>query len=192
MVCGTFDANITINEFFKLFKVSWWRQGIFMQRMSDVSDCVLRVAMKSSELLFVYGKLDPRVRHLVFAVRCWARVHGITSSIPGAWITNFSLTVLVLFFLQLRTQPLLPTLDQLRDLAGRPYLLYTLDSFWMICLIFIPSMICSLYCIQITCKTYFNHACITNSCFVDVFLRPFRSVHYWGEWLHNRQWPKQD
>ncbi|KAB5555680.1 hypothetical protein PHYPO_G00036890 [Pangasianodon hypophthalmus] len=76
-----------------------------------------RVAMKSSELLFVYGKLDARVRHLVFAVRCWARVHGITSSIPGAWITNFSLTVLVLFFLQRRTQPLLPTLDQLRDLA---------------------------------------------------------------------------
>ncbi|KAM9463087.1 poly(A) RNA polymerase, mitochondrial [Clarias gariepinus] len=76
-----------------------------------------RVAMKSSELLYVYGKLDARVRHLVFAVRCWARVHGITSSIPGAWITNFSLTVLVLFFLQRRTQPLLPTLDQLRDLA---------------------------------------------------------------------------
>ncbi|KAF4084959.1 hypothetical protein AMELA_G00111920 [Ameiurus melas] len=39
------------------------------------------------------------------------------SSIPGAWITNFSLTVLVLFFLQRRTHPLLPTLDQLRDLA---------------------------------------------------------------------------
>ncbi|XP_062859760.1 poly(A) RNA polymerase, mitochondrial isoform X2 [Trichomycterus rosablanca] len=77
-----------------------------------------RVAMKSSELLFVYGKLDPRVRYLVFAVRCWARVHGITSSIPGAWITNFSLTVLVLFFLQRRTPPILPTLDQLRDLAG--------------------------------------------------------------------------
>ncbi|TSK14826.1 Poly(A) RNA polymerase, mitochondrial [Bagarius yarrelli] len=76
-----------------------------------------RVAMKSSELLFVYGKLDARVRHLVFAIRCWARVHSITSSIPGAWITNFSLTVLVLFFLQRRTQPMLPTMDQLRDLA---------------------------------------------------------------------------
>ncbi|XP_076855683.1 poly(A) RNA polymerase, mitochondrial [Brachyhypopomus gauderio] len=77
-----------------------------------------RVAMKSSELLFVYGKLDARVRHMVFAVRCWARVHGITSSIPGAWITNFSLTVLVLFFLQRREPAILPTLDQLRDLAG--------------------------------------------------------------------------
>ncbi|XP_066520752.1 poly(A) RNA polymerase, mitochondrial [Hoplias malabaricus] len=77
-----------------------------------------RVAMKSSELLFVYGSLDARVRYLVFTVRCWARVHGITSSIPGAWITNFSLSALVLFFLQQRTPAVLPTLDQLRDLAG--------------------------------------------------------------------------
>ncbi|XP_053198444.1 poly(A) RNA polymerase, mitochondrial [Scomber japonicus] len=77
-----------------------------------------RVAMKSSELLYIYGQLDPRVRCLVFTVRCWARAHGITSSIPGAWISNFSLTVMVLFFLQRRSTPILPTLDHLRDLAG--------------------------------------------------------------------------
>ncbi|KAM9775258.1 poly(A) RNA polymerase, mitochondrial [Syngnathus typhle] len=77
-----------------------------------------RVAMKSSELLYLYGHLDPRVRHLVFTVRCWARAHGLTSSIPGAWITNFSLTVMVLFFLQGRSPPVIPTLDHLRELAG--------------------------------------------------------------------------
>ncbi|KAM7370170.1 hypothetical protein PAMP_011445 [Pampus punctatissimus] len=77
-----------------------------------------RVAMKSTELLYLYGELDPRVRCLVFTVRCWARVHGITSSIPGAWITNFSLTVMVLFFLQRRSVPIIPSLDHLRDLAG--------------------------------------------------------------------------
>ncbi|KAM6908802.1 poly(A) RNA polymerase, mitochondrial isoform 1-T1 [Lycodopsis pacificus] len=77
-----------------------------------------RVAMKSTELLYLFGELDPRVRHLVFTVRCWARAHGITSSIPGAWITNFSLTVMVLFFLQRRSPPIIPTLDHLRDLAG--------------------------------------------------------------------------
>ncbi|XP_077480866.1 poly(A) RNA polymerase, mitochondrial [Stigmatopora argus] len=77
-----------------------------------------RVAIKSSELLHLYGQLDPRVRHLVFTVRCWARVHGVTSSIPGAWITNFSLTVMVLFFLQQRSPPIIPTLDHLRELAG--------------------------------------------------------------------------
>ncbi|XP_008305618.2 poly(A) RNA polymerase, mitochondrial [Cynoglossus semilaevis] len=76
-----------------------------------------RVAMKSTELLHLYSELDPRVRQLVFTVRCWARTHGITSKIPGAWITNFSLTMMVLFFLQKRSPPIIPTLDQLRDLA---------------------------------------------------------------------------
>nr|XP_033787341.1 poly(A) RNA polymerase, mitochondrial [Geotrypetes seraphini] len=77
-----------------------------------------RIALRSSELLYVYGSLDPRVRALVFSIRCWARVHGITSSIPGAWITNFSLTMMVLFFLQKRDPPIIPTLDQLKNLAG--------------------------------------------------------------------------
>ncbi|KAM4534336.1 poly(A) RNA polymerase, mitochondrial [Odontesthes bonariensis] len=77
-----------------------------------------RVAMKSTELLYMYGELDPRVRSLVFTVRCWARAHGVTSSIPGAWITNFSLTVMVLFFMQKRSPSIIPTLDHLQDLAG--------------------------------------------------------------------------
>ncbi|TRY58993.1 hypothetical protein DNTS_012393 [Danionella cerebrum] len=50
--------------------------------------------MKSSELLFLYGQLDPRVRPLLFAVRFWAQNHGITKVVPGAWITNFSLTLM--------------------------------------------------------------------------------------------------
>ncbi|TRY58992.1 hypothetical protein DNTS_012393 [Danionella cerebrum] len=74
--------------------------------------------MKSSELLFLYGQLDPRVRPLLFAVRFWAQNHGITKVVPGAWITNFSLTLMVLFFLQRRTPAILPTLNQLKDLAG--------------------------------------------------------------------------
>lgn len=74
--------------------------------------------MKSSELLYLYGSLDSRVRALVFAVRCWARAHALTSSIPGAWVTNFALTVMVIFFLQRRSPPVLPTLDSLKALAG--------------------------------------------------------------------------
>ncbi|KAG7266584.1 hypothetical protein CRUP_032109 [Coryphaenoides rupestris] len=76
------------------------------------------VSKNASELLYLYGQLDERVRGLVFAVRCWARAHSVTSSIPGAWITNFSLTVMVLFFLQRRATPLIPHLDHLRSLAG--------------------------------------------------------------------------
>ncbi|NXX79252.1 PAPD1 protein, partial [Urocolius indicus] len=76
------------------------------------------IAIKSSELLYIYGCLDSRVRALVFTIRCWARVHGLTNSIPGTWITNFSLTMMVMFFLQKRSPPIIPTLDQLKELAG--------------------------------------------------------------------------
>ncbi|XP_007536737.2 poly(A) RNA polymerase, mitochondrial [Erinaceus europaeus] len=76
-----------------------------------------RVALKSSELLYLYGALDSRVRALAFSVRHWAHTHSLTSSIPGAWITNFSLTMLVIFFLQRRSPPILPTLDELKALA---------------------------------------------------------------------------
>lgn len=86
--------------------------------VATVACVVHRVAVKSTELLYLYGGLDPRVRFLVFTVRCWARAHNITSNIPGAWITNFSLTVMVLFFLQKRSPPVIPTLDQLKQLAG--------------------------------------------------------------------------
>ncbi|KAM4685241.1 poly(A) RNA polymerase, mitochondrial isoform 1-T1 [Amazona ochrocephala] len=77
------------------------------------------IAIKSSELLYIYGCLDSRVRALVFSVRCWARVHGLTNSIPGTWITNFSLTMMVMFFLQRRSPPIIPTLDQLKELADQ-------------------------------------------------------------------------
>ncbi|NXV83854.1 PAPD1 protein, partial [Atlantisia rogersi] len=75
------------------------------------------IAIRSSELLYIYGSLDPRVRALVFSIRCWARVHGLTNSVPGTWITNFSLTMMVMFFLQRRSPPIIPTLDQLKKLA---------------------------------------------------------------------------
>ncbi|NWH64371.1 PAPD1 protein, partial [Geococcyx californianus] len=75
------------------------------------------IAIRSSELLYIYGCLDSRVRALVFTVRCWARVHGLTNSVPGNWITNFSLTMMVMFFLQRRSPPIIPTLDQLKELA---------------------------------------------------------------------------
>ncbi|XP_025856656.1 poly(A) RNA polymerase, mitochondrial [Vulpes vulpes] len=76
-----------------------------------------RIALKSSELLYIYGALDSRVRAMVFSIRCWARAHSLTSSIPGSWITNFSLTMMVIFFLQRRSPPILPTLDYLKTLA---------------------------------------------------------------------------
>ncbi len=65
-----------------------------------------------SELLYLYGELDPRVRPVVFVVRKWAREHGlIEDARPTSFFTNFTLTVLVLFFLQARHKMLSPFRD---------------------------------------------------------------------------------
>lgn len=57
-------------------------------------------AVNMSELLYIFGNFDYRVRPLVFTVKMWAREINLTNDVPGRWITNFSLTLLVLFFLQ--------------------------------------------------------------------------------------------
>ncbi len=86
-------------------------------------ECDLSVGSASgyhmSELLYLYGELDPRVRPLVFVVRKWAREHGLTEEArPTSFFTNFTLTSLVLFFLQAKHK-MLPPFADLRHLAGR-------------------------------------------------------------------------
>lgn len=57
-------------------------------------------AVNMSELLYIFGNYDYRVRPLVFTVKMWAKEINLTNDTPGRWITNFSLTLLVLFYLQ--------------------------------------------------------------------------------------------
>lgn len=72
-------------------------------------------ALYMAELLYVYGEIDWRVRPLVFTIKKWAKDINITNPTPGRWITNFSLTILVLFYLQ--SMKILPPLKQLVDEA---------------------------------------------------------------------------
>ncbi|KAG6454234.1 poly(A) RNA polymerase, mitochondrial [Manduca sexta] len=74
-----------------------------------------------SELLWMYGTLDPRVRPLTFVVRRWAQTVGLTNIHPGRWITNFPLTLMVLFFLQQKTKDgsILPSFKTLFQKAGK-------------------------------------------------------------------------
>lgn len=72
-----------------------------------------------SELLYLMGEADCRVRPLVFCVRRWAQAVGLTNPTPGRWVSNFTLTVLTLFFLQNRDVPVLPSLGTLAQLAGK-------------------------------------------------------------------------
>lgn len=82
-----------------------------------------------SDFLYTMGSLDPRVRPLIFTIRKWAREVGLTNSSPGRWITNFSLTLLVLAFLQnpLSSAAILPSLNTLTKLA-RPQDRYVLED----------------------------------------------------------------
>lgn len=57
-------------------------------------------AVNMSELLYIFGNFDYRVRPLVFTIKMWANQTNLTNDLPGRWITNFSLTLLVLFYLQ--------------------------------------------------------------------------------------------
>lgn len=81
-----------------------------------------------SELLYLYGELDCRVRPLVFCIRKWANATGLTNPSPGRWISNFSLTVLVLFFLQALKEPILPPMNLLIKSASTQDIKVTDDN----------------------------------------------------------------
>lgn len=71
-----------------------------------------------SELLYLLGEIDHRVRPLIFCVRQWAISKGIIQPYPTLSISNFGLTCLVIFFLQQLSQPILPSVQHLNSVAG--------------------------------------------------------------------------
>lgn len=73
------------------------------------------IALHMSELLYLYAELDWRVRPLVCTIRKWARNASVTKEMPGHWITNFSLTLLIIFYLQ--TRSILPSLNGIKYYA---------------------------------------------------------------------------
>ncbi|XP_019881719.2 poly(A) RNA polymerase, mitochondrial isoform X2 [Aethina tumida] len=95
----------------------------YHQHLTDV-ECDLSMTNLSgvhmSDFLYIMGSIDSRVRPLIFAVRKWAAEVGLTNVSPGRWISNFSLTLLVLAFLQrpLNSESILPSLNTLVKLAG--------------------------------------------------------------------------
>ena len=70
-----------------------------------------------SELLYLYGELDNRVRPLMFAIRNWAKEQQLVQDIrPTVFFTNFEITLMVIFFLQ-SEYGMLPSLNKLCELA---------------------------------------------------------------------------
>ncbi|KAK9502665.1 hypothetical protein O3M35_011390 [Rhynocoris fuscipes] len=91
----------------------------FSQEVTGV-DCDLSMTNMTgvymSELLYLMGCLDEFARPLVFTVKQWAWATGLTNPVPGRWITNFTLTLLTLFYLQVINR--LPSVDKLKAAAG--------------------------------------------------------------------------
>ena len=68
-----------------------------------------RLGVTNSNLLHSYVSLDPRVSQLVFVVRAWAKAKGLT---VGRQLGSYALTLMVLYFLQTRSPPVIPSLQR--------------------------------------------------------------------------------
>ncbi|KAL3835821.1 hypothetical protein ACJMK2_021292 [Sinanodonta woodiana] len=76
--------------------------------------------LKMTELLCTYGELDARFRPLIYAVKLWAHECGVTVvQRPSPYPSNFTLIMLVIYFLQTLQNPILPSINRLCNLSGK-------------------------------------------------------------------------
>lgn len=75
--------------------------------------------LEMSEFLYDCGQMDSRVRPLAFAIKKWAKIAKVTSDTATHTVTSFSLFLLLLFFLQTRPLPILPSLCQIAEMKNK-------------------------------------------------------------------------
>lgn len=97
------QANVPIIKYFQDY--TGLECDVSMNNMS---------AVNMSELLYNLRLFDSRVQPFVTTIHKWAYHAGLTHTSPGPWITNFSLTLLAIFFLQQDSVNVLPPVHKLR------------------------------------------------------------------------------
>lgn len=68
--------------------------------------------------------LDPRIRILIILIKFWGKIHELTGHNR---ITNYSLVMLICFYLQQLKEPLLPKISYLQSLVSRPEIIEDWD-----------------------------------------------------------------
>ncbi|XP_070545913.1 speckle targeted PIP5K1A-regulated poly(A) polymerase-like [Ptychodera flava] len=78
-----------------------------------------RLAMENTELLHMYGNFDERVRPMVYVVRHWAKLKHLAGNdnYAGPRLSNYALTLMVMYFLQQAETLVIPTVEQLQNLC---------------------------------------------------------------------------
>ena len=92
-------------------KMIFWGLDFLFGLGKILSPCslVFRLGVANSELLRCYMSLDPRIPQLIFIVKAWAKAKGLS---VYRQLSNYALTVLVLYFLQIQVPPVIPSLQQ--------------------------------------------------------------------------------
>ena len=73
--------------------------------------CNNTLALRNTQMLADYARLDPRMRMLVLLVKSWAKRRDLNDPYHGS-LSSYAYVLLVIFFLQTRDPPILPCLQE--------------------------------------------------------------------------------
>ncbi|KAJ8413908.1 hypothetical protein AAFF_G00065060 [Aldrovandia affinis] len=77
------------------------------------------LALHNTQLLASYAAIDPRVQQLCYVMKVFAKVCDIGDASRGS-LSSYAYTLMVLYFLQQRTTPVIPVLQEIYDGQTKP------------------------------------------------------------------------